>query len=300
MASAGFNTPALQRPPAVEAASVGSPFDPFWKEKLMPRSLKSARRGLTLIELIVVVAILAVLAMIVIPKLDGIQGNANHAVGATSASDTSRYIQTYRAMKQRFPDGWDSLLDGTTLWNAADPTTNPVTRGLHTQLVGTSGKLTTTTLSTTEFGQLNSAGIYTLYHANTSTSVSASARPSDMFTTSDTLADGDTVATPNAGSSGGRKIIDHIYRANLGSGGTSGAIPAGRKLVVFGFGSQNKVIGSLMHEAPLYPNVDHQLVYGRNLVVFEVGGARATIKAVLGADGDLLDDLATYMSRDLQ
>jgi len=265
----------------------------------MHRPLKSARRGLTLIELIVVVAILAVLAMIVIPKLDGVQGNANHAVGAASASDTSRYIQTYRTMKQRFPDGWDSLLDGATsnLWNAANPGTTPLTKGLHSQLVGSSGKLSTTTLTDGEFGQLNSAGIYTVYHVNTS--AAAGARPGDMFTVTDTIASGDTVATVNPSSSGGMKIIDHIYRENLKSGGTSGTIPAGRKLVVFGFGPQNKVIGALMHEAPLYPNVDHSLIYGRNLVVFEVGGARATLKAVLGADGDLLDDLTTYMNRDI-
>jgi prepilin-type N-terminal cleavage/methylation domain-containing protein len=264
----------------------------------MPRSSKFARRGLTLIELIVVVAILAVLAMIVIPKLDGVQNNANHAVGAAGASDTARYIQTYRVMKQRMPDRWDNLASGAALWNAANPSTTPATRGLNAGLVGASGKLSSTTLTGTDVSQLNGAGIYT--QLQVTTTAAASVRPSDMFTTAAPFADGDTVATVNPASSGGIKIIDHIYRTNLANN-TPGVIPSGRKLVVLGFGAQNQVIGSLMPEAPLYPNVDHQIVYARNLVVFELGnGSRAVLKAVLAADGDLLDDMATYMSRDLQ
>jgi hypothetical protein len=42
-------------------------------------------------------------------------------------------------------------------------------------------------------------------------------------------------------------------------------------------------------------------VYNRNLVVFEVGTTgRAVFKAVLAADGDLLDDMAADISKDPQ
>ena len=255
-------------------------------------------RGMTLIELVVVVAILAVLALIVIPKLDGLQGNANHAVGATSASDTARYIQTYRTMKQRFPDGWDSLMDSSGMWNSWNPGTK--TKGLHNQLGGSTGKLAEYTLTANEVGSLNNAGIYTLYNVDTTLT---NKRPSDMFTLSTPIAAGSKVAVVNSGSSGGINIINHIYRQNLSSGGTSGALPTGKVLVALGFGAQNGLIGSLMLEAPMYPNVDTSLVYGRNLALFEVSTTSATTRAifkgVVAADGDLLDDLSTYMSKDI-
>lgn len=263
----------------------------------MVRRLLAVRRGLTLIELVVVLAILAAVTMIVVPRLETLQGNANHAVGAASASDTVRYLQMFRTSgKQRMPDGWDSLMNGSDMWNAANPGTK--TKGLHGQIP--SGKLLATTLTTTDVMSLNSAGIYTIYNVDTSLT---SARPSDMFTLSSTLADSTPVAQINPNTSSGIKIINHIYRANLKDGAAAtGTVPTGKKLIVFGLGAQNELVGKLMLEAPLYPNVDHSLIYGRNLVVFEVDGAngsRATFKAVLGADGDLLDDLTTYMSRDL-
>ena len=266
--------------------------------------MKKQSRGLTLIELIVVVAILAVLAMIVVPKLDGITNNTNHAVGATSASDTSRYIQTFLTMKRLFPDNWDSLMSGNDLWNAANPGTVPVTRGLHIQLGGSTGKLMADKLSAAEVLGLKSVGIYNFMNVNTS--AAASVRPGDMFTQRTPLVDDNPAAFVNPNSAGGRKIIDHVYRQNLQTDSTgtlitvSGTLPSGRRLLAVGFGPQNKLIGTLMLEAPSYPNVDQALVYGRNLVLFEVGGSKAIFKGVLGSDGDLLDDLTTYMSRDIQ
>lgn len=254
------------------------------------------RTGLTLIELILVVAILAVLAMIVLPKMDGLQSNANHAVGANSAADTIRYIQTYRVMKNRLPDYYDSLMDGNNLWAAANPSTN--TPGLHTSLSGSAAKLTTYDLTADDVTGLQAAGIYTLLNLGTT---NTSLRPSDRFNTEAPIASGTKVAIVNTASSGGKKMIDHVYRDNLKASGTSGALPAGRQLMAVGFGPHNKLIGSFMIEAPLYPNVDHNLVYGRNIVLFEIGGTgRAVLKAVTGADGDLLDDLTTYISKEVK
>ncbi|MCE9607498.1 MAG: prepilin-type N-terminal cleavage/methylation domain-containing protein [Planctomycetia bacterium] len=289
--------------------------------------MKKQRLGLTLIELIVVVAILAVLAMIVLPKLDGLQSNANHAVAAASVDDTARYIQMYKTTKYRFPDGYDSLMNaaGTGLWAAADPSTS--TKGLHIQLSGSgsNNKLSTTTLNEGEVTALQSAGIYTLYNLQSS----SSARPGDMFNVKTSVAGSTpTVAIINPSSSGGKKIIDHIYRDNLLSTGTSGALTGSTststdgsvetvtstKLIVFGFGPHNALIGKTMVEVPNYPHVDATLVYNRNLVVFELatttknttsGGsttssstAKVAFKAVVGADGDILDDLNTSMSKD--
>jgi prepilin-type N-terminal cleavage/methylation domain-containing protein len=270
----------------------------------MPRSLKSARRGLTLIELIVVVAILAVLAMIVIPKLDGLQGNANHAAAAASVSDLGRYLQTYRTTKQRFPDGWDSLTDGTNMWAAANPGnttstgTPPYGKGLHSSFFGSNPKFLAGTLTGTDIAGLNSAGVYTVY--DVTPALLSSKRPADAFTTTRTLADGAPAVFINNTSAAGRNIIDRVYRDNQKTGGVSGTIPGGNRLLALGFGPLNKLVGSLMLEAPSYANVDSTLIYNRLLVLFEVGGSRATFRGVVASDGDLLDDLTTYINRDIQ
>jgi prepilin-type N-terminal cleavage/methylation domain-containing protein len=267
---------------------------------------KMNRQGLTLIELIVVVAILAVLAMIVIPKLDTVQSSANHAASSASVADTGRYIQTYRAMKQRFPDGWDTLTDGTALVAGANPAnttaggTPPYGKGLHTQLgTGSNPKLALNTLTADEVTALSGVGIATFY--NWTAPTSASQRPGDRFTTVSTSAT-PTVAIVNSATSNGRNIIDRVYRQNLKPGGVSGQVNGTntKKLMALGFGPLNNLVGTMMLEAPQYANVDTLLIYSRNLVLFEIDGtSRPLFKGVVAADGDLLDDLTTYMNRDL-
>jgi len=267
--------------------------------------MKKQRLGLTLIELIVVVAILAVLAMIVLPKLDGLQSNANHAAAAASVSDTGKYVQTFLTMKKRFPDGWDSLTDGTDLVAGANPAVKtadgspPFGKGLHVQLGGTTGKLAKHTLTGPEATALQGVGIFTLYNWRVPT---AGQRPNDMFLETSSIADGSVVAVINSGSDSGKKIIDRVYRENQKSPTTSGNVAGGttKKLLALGLGPQNEMIGKLMMEAPQYANIDASIVYGRNLVLFEIGGtAKPIFKGVIAADGDLLDDLTTYMSKDL-
>lgn len=268
--------------------------------------MKKQRLGLTLIELIVVVAILAVLAMIVLPKLDGLQNNANHAAAAASVADTGKYLQTFQTMKKRFPDGWDSLTDGTNLVAAANPSVTTATgsppygKGLHTGLVtGTNAKLATFPLTAGEVEALQKVGINTLY--NWTAPDAATQRPNDRFLTASTVAAGAVVAVVNSGSANGRKIIDRVYRDNQKPGGVSGNVAGGttKQLMALGLGPNNEMVGKLMMEAPQYANVDASTVYGRNLVLFEIGGTDKPIfKGVIAADGDLLDDLTTYMSKD--
>ncbi len=265
--------------------------------------MKKQSRGMTLIELVVVVAILAVLAMIILPKLDGLQGTANHAVGANSANDAARYIQTYRTMKLALPDGYDSLMDGQNLWRAGYTATK--TTGLHPQLgTGANPKLAAYQLTQTDADGLISAGILTLYNLSSTSHASNSTRPSDAFISPTTLTGGTYVAIVNSGNSAGKKIIDRVYRDNikLGTSGTvynSSSVSTTNKLMAVGLGPQNAMVGKLMLEAGYYPNVDLTYVYGRNLILFEIGGSRAVFKGVVGADGDILDDLTTYVSKDL-
>ncbi len=268
--------------------------------------MKNVRsRGLTLIELIVVVAILAVLAMIIIPKLDGLTNNANHAAAASSVSDSGRYIQTWKAMKTtNYPNGWDSLTNGTAMWNTADVGTK--TKGLHATFSST-GKFNAGTLEAADVAGLRAVGITTMYDVNTSLT---GKRPGDMFTVARELpsdgSGGMAAVFVNASSTSGQNIINHCYRENLKKNTTgqfydaSGAVATGRKLLVLGLGPLNDIVGKLTQEAPSYANVDSSLVYNRNLVLFEVGGSKAVFKGVVASDGDLLDDLTTYMNRDIQ
>src|SRR5262249_5816276 len=153
-----------------------------------------------------------------------------------------------------YPDGWDSLMSGSDLWAAGvvsgDATTS--VRGLHRELSGTDPKLIAGTLTDSDVTALQRAGINTLLSVNTA--AASSIRPGDMFTVPVTVATGGAVAMLNPATSGGKKVIDHVYRANLRSGGVSGTIPSGAKLVVFGFGPQNAMIGKSVMEAPTYGN----------------------------------------------
>lgn len=270
---------------------------------------KLRSRGLTLIELIIVVAILAVLAMMIIPKLDGLQNNANHAAAAASVSDSSRYVQTWKAMKTtNYPDGWDSLTDGSAAWVISDAATK--TKGLHTTFGGgTTGKFVAGTLEAADVASLRAVGIGTMYDVNTSLT---GKRPGDMFVTKRLLPATAGGSLPaffvNTGSSSGRNIINHFYRENLKNGtdgqlyGADGVAYAtgARKLLALGLGPMNDIVGKLTQEAPSYANVDSSLVYNRNIVLFEVGGSKAVFKGVVATDGDLLDDLTNYMNKDMQ
>lgn len=262
--------------------------------------MKKQRLGLTLIELVVVVAILAVLTMMIVPKLDGLRNNTNHAAAAASVSDSNRYIQTWTAMKTTsFPDGWDSLTDGTNMWAPASIATK--TKGLHSTFSAT-GKFTQGALTADDVTGLSNIGIVTVYDVTAALVTSNSKRPGDMFTTPRVLTGTPNGVFVNSLTDAGRNIIDRIYRANQKPGGTTGAIPGGRRLLALGLGPMNDMVGKLTMEAPAYANVDSSLVYNRNIALFEVGAgaSKAIFRGFVASDGDLLDDLTTYMNRDVQ
>ena len=121
------------------------------------------------------------------------------------------------------------------------------------------------------------------------------ARAGDVFTVPVTLSATTPYAVVDSSNTAGAKIADHVYRQNLRTGGVSGTIPTGTQLVVFGCGPQNGLIPNSMVEAPTYSNANAQYVYNRLLVVYELTASKVTLKAVLGADGDLMDDMSVNM-----
>jgi prepilin-type N-terminal cleavage/methylation domain-containing protein len=262
------------------------------------------RLGMTLIELVVVVAIVGVLAAMLLPKLEGLQSAVNHVAAGSSMADAVKLISAYKVAKNVYPDNWDSLTDGTTLWTAGNAGT-PL-KGLHPQLVDASnGKLTLgTALTTTQITALQNAGITTVLNVSSAAaSTTSSTRAGDVFLSATTISASTPIAVINKSTTAGKKIIDRIYRYNQVSG-NSGAINSSKlsptgdtttQLVVFGLGPQNALIPNSMAEAPTYGNVNATYVYNRLLAVFEVTATAVTFKTMLGCDGDLLDDLTINM-----
>lgn len=248
--------------------------------------------GFTLIEMLVVVAILVILAGFILPKLDRAQLKANKGVAAANLGGVSRYIQTFRILHNRYPDGWDSLYDRT---GAAMPSIEQGTStdiGLEPQLTGPSPNpeklvASPTTLVAGELRSLNRLGIGTVYDWD----ASESNHPGNNFNQSHTLAVGDTVVEVNAADGDGAAIIDHIYPQNVVNS-TPGAIPSGKRLIAFGFGPLNECIGDVLQECPTYSNTDPTKYYNRNIAIFEIddGGSRCELKAVVGADADRIDE----------
>jgi len=268
--------------------------------------------GFTLIELLLVVAILATLTAVVLPKFDGLQSKVNHGVGAASADDTGRLIVTFKITKNKYPNGWDSLLNTANddFWKAADPTK----KGIHTQLAGfpiagSGAKLALATLTQGQVESLSRMGISKVFNLGTGSADTSSALPGDCYNVAGTLAVNSTVCVLNTATSGGRKMIDSIYPKNtIAVTGVSGALPEvfepgsttvklPKIVVVFGLGPRNDMIGTSMMDCPTYPNLDLTLVYNRNLVAFEVDpySGRSDFKAVFGSDGDLKSDMANDM-----
>lgn len=254
------------------------------------------RGGFTLIELVVVVGILVILAGLLLPSVDVYKLKANKGVAAANMTDISRGVQQFYAQNNVYPDRWDSLLSGTSLWVPGPPGTTP---GLDPQLVGgppagSPHKLTTTQLTENgtvhEVRSLTRMGITSVLDLDASDSL-----PGNRFTVVRALIDGATVATVNIADDDGLAIVHHFYPQ-----ADPPVIPPDKKLVVFGLGPTNGMVGRAMQETPFYSNTDSTQYYNRYLVIFEVdgGGSRARLLGVVGGDADRIDEeIADYFER---
>lgn len=259
----------------------------------LSRRLKA--RGFTLLELVVVVAVLVVLAGALLPKFDLFKLKANKAVAASDMTDVSRIIQTYYAQNAMYPDNWDSLMvDATNLYNTANASADGVQ--LEPQLVGgpptaaSPNKLTVgTALVAGEARSLARIGITTVFDFDAASTALPNNRLKTLARTIDT---GTQLAALNTAADDDAQAIQaHIY---------PNGVPAGKRLVVLGFGSRSTAIGTVLQEMPFYPNTDTTKYYSRYLAIFEVdsGGGRANLMTVVGADGDqIYEELADYYEK---
>jgi hypothetical protein len=213
----------------------------------------------------------------VLPKLDVFKLKANKASAASNIHGVDRFVTGHKVQKDVFPDSWDSLLDATndtSLFPGLDPQLNGST-------VGSPTKLTTTTIaSDDELRSLNRVGLATVWDH------SAGGFPGDSANVGPrTFTTGDTLATINAADADGQAILRHFYP-------TTGTVPPGKKVVVFGLGPRNQLIGDSLHAAPFYANTDQLKYYNRFLVVYELSttGSRARLLGSLGADGDTIQE----------
>lgn len=242
------------------------------------RTQSRRKAGFTLIELVVVVAILVVLSGFLLPKLDTFKLKANKGVSAAAMGGITQVVESYRIQHDLFPDNWDSLLDSTNN-TTLHAQLNPQLTGSQ---AGNPTKLATTTIATdSELRSLVRVGVTSVLDH-----VTLPEYPSDGATMQRALAVGDTVATINAADGDGLAILAQFYPA------TAGAVPAGKKVVVFGLGERSNMVGNSIYNAPFYPNADQITTYARYLCCFELdtGGGRARYLGTLGADGDMLKE----------
>lgn len=82
----------------------------------MPRKYKN-RQGLTLLELVVVMVILVALAGILVPMLPGMLGRAHAVNHSANVIEINKVWGLYANMNGGYPDGLDSLISGTGLYD---------------------------------------------------------------------------------------------------------------------------------------------------------------------------------------
>lgn len=167
---------------------------------------RSARRGLTLVELAVVVAILAILAGFLAPRLAFVRTLATHAAAADQIEEVCNNMLIFHATQAAWPEKFDTLLD----------TTGALSANLDS---GLAGVLTVRTMTATDVkslqGLLGPNGTNgPLILCDALPTLPAGADPGDMGTEDRAIAAGsttDAVAQINGGTAAGKAVYNAVY-----------------------------------------------------------------------------------------
>jgi len=220
------------------------------------------RRGLTLLELVVVLTILAALGGLVVPLIRGYQDQTSDAASIDSLRELTKIISEYEASTGRFPNNLESLLSGATLF--AKLPGSPVGHG----------DLIPLALNANQVDALAQKGITTVLDANTI--ATASATFNAVVLPARVLAATGNVTSLNAITVS--RQLGKVVGSQLDGTGN----PVANTFVVFGFGRNADIVGSLISEAPFrVPSVGNpNSIYCRYGLVFEIPGADAVTQNV--------------------
>lgn len=235
------------------------------------------RAAFTLIELVVVLLIIAVIAGLVIPQVSMLGRTADMAASAKTQADIANNLQLYFVLQKRYPQGMDSLVDGTGAIYASD-TTDALTQtrglpyagadGTRLQAQLTAGTLTNATGAEYLRSFTRSGFDYVFDHdASVINSNNSAITRRDLGTAT-------TVAVAElTGPALLAKLVPH-------------GLNAGERVVALGIGPRVAATGKTMLNSPTYPGCDGKY-YGRYIAYFKVfaTGERATLVGVSDSYG---------------
>lgn len=239
--------------------------------------VKSARKGLTLIELVVVLVIVAATAGLMLPLIPNIIQRTEAAVGTANISEIAKAIQLYETTNFSYPERFDSLATSNGLFdglpvNSVDGTV--VGRGGTSDLVANA-------LTAEQAIALAAAGITEVANL-----VDAAAAPGGWSVTADPYDETPTFTTIDV--SGVEAAFVNSSDTSVGNAFERLNLNEDSEYVVFGLGRLCTIVGQNMAEAPVHflggqvsrnlPAEDRAPAYGRYGVIFEVSNAVTTIE----------------------
>jgi len=273
---------------------------------IVRRTGRSARAGFTLIELIVVISILATIAGLALMNMDGTekdaQLSANMSNQARIKSALSGYFITHN---DRYPNNWNSLLDGQTVgatqadfYRGRDTDgdgepgdADDTNRGIHGHLRGWSGVTATALVNSNQrlipvkLGAEQPESLVRVYvnrvfDYDSSLTTALADESALNLTTPRTLAQGQWAAmvdprTPNGAgvyTSLGQTLPTNptgfVNPIDLSTAGLATTIGSDFVLLAFGLGGQSELIGSSRCGLDSLPLSDEiAAVHNQNFVV---------------------------------
>lgn len=218
---------------------------------------KRSCKGLTLLELVVVLVVLAALAGLLIPMFPSIFQKTHAGQGAGNLAEINKFIETYKGLNFSYPDGLDSLIDedGNLLPYL------PYVAG-----PGAGAGLTVIDLSSTGIGSLSAAEVVEKLNAAGINVTQEHFNPTNL--TESATFDNYSGGTIDINTTTGQVVeLDETTAVTNALN-----LVAGNDYVVFGLGTLNEAVGSVMQDAPLhFPDEgDPNEGYNRFILIFEL------------------------------
>lgn len=244
------------------------------------------RDGFTLIELVVVMIIIATIAGFVIPQIGMLGRSSDMAATAKTQSDLASNIQLFFTLQKRYPQGFDSLVDGAGALYSAD-TTNADTQtrgfpysgsdGTRLQAQLTAGVLTNAT-NAEYLRSFTRSGFDWVYDHDTAALNSNNSATVFRGLIADANGTGNAApSSVNVAELTGTALLAKLVPQGLRTG---------ERVVALGIGPKNSAISKTLTNSPTYPGADGKY-YARYIAYFKVyaTGERATLVGVSDSYG---------------